>query len=523
MYAARRTRAARHFSRLPARRAPRLPALLVGLVVALLAGVWGAPARAQEAIPAVSGDSNTFVEASVDLTEPLVGQQVTYLFRYFEAIDGGQLPSWIRPPDYEAPEFAGFWVEGEPAVSSTQIERNGRTYNVAELRTVLFPTAAGEVTIPPATLIQYDLFEAGERTLETLPVTLNVRPLPEGAPPGFGGAVGDLQLQAQTDRTTVPVGEPIQLRLTLSGAGNVRLAPAPLLRELAGWRILERGSDVLSEVIDGTARGTRTFDYMLIPGVPGTVTLPPIELAFFDPAAGAYRTAQTQPQVLTAEGVAAPLEPAGVLTTTTPAPDPTATAAAAALVPITGTGVLTPADAAKLASGEAALQLRPAPEVLPAATQPLARNPLFWSLWLLPAGALVLGFGARRREWGGRARRAAQQAARSRARAGSDVLRALAPPAAFAGAAEASAAAQQALTEYLQRRLGRPVRGMGRAPLVAALAAQGAPPDLANEAAAILAAGDQARYAPLAADWGAAQQLHNAVTSLIRELDKVLT
>ncbi len=494
---------------------------LCACALALCGALNVAPARAQDAIPAVSGDSNAFVEASVDQSEPLIGQQVTYLFRYFEAIDGGQLPSWIRPPDYEAPEFAGFWVEGEPAVSSTQIERDGRIYNVAELRTVLFPTAAGEVTIPPATLVQYDLFEAEDQTIETLPVTLNVRPLPDGAPPGFGGAVGDLQLQAQTDRTSAPVGEPIQLRLTLSGAGNVRLAPAPDLRELVGWRVLERSSDVLTEVIDGTARGTRTFDYVLIPSVPGTVTLPPIELVYFDPAAGVYRTAQTQPLVLNAEGVAAPLEPAGVLTNTLPTAPP-APSTAAATVAATLTLPLTLSAEAKLASGEAVLALRPAPAALPVATQPLARSPFFWSLWLLPGAALAIAIGARRGRQGKGAKRAAQQAARSRARAGSEVLRELPPPAAFASPAEASAAAQQALTEFLQRKLGRPAHGLGRAPLVAALVAQGAPPPLAEQVAALLAAGDQARYAPLGVDWPAAQELHGAVTTLIRELDKVL-
>jgi hypothetical protein len=487
----------------------------------LMLMIWPAGARAQDPVPAISGTSDAFVEAEVTVTEPWLGQQVDYIFRYYEAVDGAQLPAWIRPPDYEAPEFSGFWVEGQPATEAWTEERNGRFYNVAELRTVLFPTGTGEVTIPPARLILYDLFADGERALETLPVTLNVRTLPDGAPPGFEGAVGNLQITAQTDRTTTPVGEPILLRLTLTGQGNLRLAPAPALRELPGWRLLDRGSDVLTEVVEGVAGGTRTFDYMLIPSQGGSATVPPIELVYYDPGTGVYQIAQTPPIVLTAEGALPTPAPASVLTTSVAA-EPDADVAQASLS-AEAAGADATSPAAKLASGAAALTLMESSGPTRRATPPLTQNPLYWSLWLLPAVALVLGASVRRQARGGvNARRAAHQEARARARAGSETLRALAPPAAYEGPHEASLAAHRALNDYLVRKLGAATAGLGRSGLTPHLIAHGAPPHLAERVVALLKQGDQARYAPLAIDWPTAQQIHANVTVAIRELDQVL-
>jgi hypothetical protein len=308
------------------------------------------------------------------------------------------------------------------------------------------------------------------------------------------------------------VGEPILLRLTLTGAGNLRLVDAPEVRDIPGWRVLPRGSDVLTEVVDGVAQGTRTFDYVLIPGEVGTVTLPPLELSYFDPATGEYRVAQTLPLVL--EAVENPALPAAqaVLTTTTAAP------------PELPTPEPLPADVAavapRLASGLPVLALLPAPERVPLQQPPLTSSRLFWALWALPALAMVLGAGAYRSSRSGA--RQARQANRARAGAGREILRRLPPPAAFETPAGAVAAADGALLEYLERKLGRPVKGMALPALAALLVEAGAPAPLAQRVLECLRAGEQARYSAVEIDRSAAAELHGDVVACIRELDEVL-
>lgn len=478
------------------------------LLVAMLLALVPLPARAQ--IPAVSGDSDAFVEALVDRTNPWQGQQITYTFRYYEAVDALRLPGiLVGQPDYEAPDFANFWQEGEIEQTNYQQAIGDRTYNVSELHTVLFPTASGPVTIPPARLILRDMPGAAERVLETLPVTLDVKPLPANAPDTFAGAVGDFRLSAQVDRTITKVDEPVTLRLTLSGQGNVRLAPLPALPDLEGWRILERGEDVRLEKAGEQIVGTRTLDYLLLPTAGGSITLPTIEYLFFDPAAGDYRGALTEPIALTAEGA--------------PASAPAAKVAAGAPVTPTIDPATNPAIA--LAAPAAAARTLPSiqpmavPSTIPAARPPLAESPWFWALWLAPLSALFVGLVA-----GVRGRRTEERSARrTQARAGHEALRAVGTrPATPETPAEQVGRAQRALTDYLGRKLGRPISGLTRSDLAALLRARGAPAAAIATVQECLSLGDLARFSPSIVEPGMAAQMQERVGAAIRALEKAL-
>ena len=125
-----------------------------------------------------------------------------------------------------------FSVVGEPASAEAQgyaEQVNSRGYRVTELRTILFPTVIGEQVIEPAMLtIPSSLFQRG-MSLQTEPISVNVKPLPEPIPADFSGAVGQYSLSAmaQTEAgesgnlLSVQVDEPVTLRVTLEGAGNL--------------------------------------------------------------------------------------------------------------------------------------------------------------------------------------------------------------------------------------------------------------------------------------------------------------
>src|SRR5574341_1020867 len=105
-----------------------------------------------------------FVEAAVDNPTPYVGQQITYRFRLYQAVDLENLL-------YEPSTFEGFWrSEMGPATQTTQ-QLNGRQYRSTEIATALFPTRVGNLEIAPSAMILPETVFRDEQRLATNPVT----------------------------------------------------------------------------------------------------------------------------------------------------------------------------------------------------------------------------------------------------------------------------------------------------------------------------------------------------------------
>lgn len=545
--------------------------LLAGCAIATALLLPLSPARAQVVVTPTQGDSDTFVDALADPQNPWVGQQVVYTFRFYEALDAARLPNILAgAPDYKAPTFSNFWVEGDIDQMSFQVEANGRPYDVSELHTNLFPTVAGELAIDPAQLVLNSVGPVTERTLATRPVILNVRPLPDGAPASFTGSVGDFRLSAAVDTNTARVDEPILLRLTLSGRGNIGMATPPQLPEMPGWRVIPSGTNIQIDNIEGRIGGTRTWDYQLIPTTPGSAGLPPIEFTYFDPVSETYVGTLTEPIPLDVEGLApsptpqaaaqaapasaaqaaaasaaqaadaalvpptsAPADALPVAVPVTLTPDPAAGAAAAAPV-IAQTVISAPAIGA---SQPVTIEVEPTPEVavLPMSgeapstplelatrglsTITLAEQPWFWALWALPLLAIVFTVSATVRE-----RQPARRAEkRQQARAGQEAMRALSSDAARpADLAGQCAETQRILDDYLGHKLGRPVKGMTRTGLASLLASRGVPPELVAEVVDCYKTSEMARFNPAGVDASEVASLQSRTQNTIRRLEKVL-
>jgi hypothetical protein len=248
-----------------------------------------------------------------------------------------------------------------------------------------------------------------------------------------------------------------------------------------------------------------------------------LEYHYFDPAAGAYRSARTEPIALTVEGGPTPTF-TPVPPTATPAPVDTPAPAALALP----TAEPAADPAAALTGTQAILGAAgnplPAPAVLPRRGA-LAASPWYWALWLGPLAAVLLGVGAARRE-----RNAARrQAERQQARAGADALRSLAAqrPARDAAsdpiaAGEAVARAQRVLSDYLSRKLGRRIDGLTRAARAVALQERGVPPPLVARVQECYAMAELARFSPAGVEPSLAVQMQRAVQAVVRDLERVL-
>ncbi|WPJ97483.1 BatD family protein [Coraliomargarita algicola] len=129
-----------------------------------------------------------------------------------------------------------------------------------------------------------DLFGQTERfTVYTEPTKVDVLSLPnDGKPDSFTGAIGDFSMKVYTDRDETQTGEPIMLSVEITGNGNFDRINGPIIPQIDEWRTYAPESQFQPHSAESTLRGTKRFDYVMIPNHDGNIQIPSIAFAYFD-------------------------------------------------------------------------------------------------------------------------------------------------------------------------------------------------------------------------------------------------
>jgi hypothetical protein len=108
---------------------------------------------------------------------------------------------------------------------------------------------------------------------------LTVEHVPEtGRPADWGGSIGQLEVTPPDLSNRFPeVGEPIKLKLTLVGEGNLDRIIAPEIPGTDAWDVTPA-----SELRQRRSEGRRTFIYTLVPRLPGDLKTPAVRFATFN-------------------------------------------------------------------------------------------------------------------------------------------------------------------------------------------------------------------------------------------------
>ena len=134
----------------------------------------------------------------------------------------------------------------------------------------------------------FQSYENVPSLLKTNTLTIEVKPLPAGAPASFSGAVGKFNARAVLTKDTVEVNESVAIKLSISGTGNLGLISAPAVDFPPDFDVLEPVKTTsLKHDINGTS-GTVSFEYVIIPRHGGTYRIAPVDFSFFNPSTGKY-------------------------------------------------------------------------------------------------------------------------------------------------------------------------------------------------------------------------------------------
>jgi hypothetical protein len=180
--------------------------------------------------------------------------------------------------------------------------------------------------------------------------TLAIEALPaQGRPAGFTGAVGQFDIAAEFSAHTAAAGDPLTLKLSITGTGNFDRVTTTGLPATAEWKTYKP-----SATASAAGAAGKTFTQAIIPLKPGAQTVPPVAFSYFDPEKREYVTKETAPiqvSIAPSTGPAAPV--ASTRAATAPAPnelasdDAVSSSATGTLVPlvlrpwfITANGVL---------------------------------------------------------------------------------------------------------------------------------------------------------------------------------------
>lgn len=253
-------------------------------------------------------DDDIFLNITLSRSNVVVGEPVTATIKLYQRVNvvGFESASF--------PSFNGFWSQELQAPTNIEFAResyNGQIYNSALLRKfILIPQQQGAVIIDPAELVClvnvrvssggasifdgfFDDYRTIRKKVSSKPVTVNVAPLPSGAPASFAGGVGEFTVSASISKDSLKTHEAASLLITVSGKGNISLLEAPKVSFPPDMEVYD--TKVSDKIDKGGMSGSKYYEFPFIPRSHGDFVIEPVKYAYYDVNKKEYVTLQTEP------------------------------------------------------------------------------------------------------------------------------------------------------------------------------------------------------------------------------------
>jgi BatD DUF11 like domain len=256
-----------------------------------------------------------FLKVSAPRPEVYVGETFPIEIRFY----------FRNAPDQQAPpsiSMEGFLKGRQQAESLAPETTNGAVHGVARWTLAVTAIKPGEFDIGPAELLTlyrfrdprriFGGFEQRKLTFTSEPIQVRVlAPPATGRPAGYEGAVGRFKLEVTASPTNVVAGDPVTVRVRVTGTGNFDGLRLPDLPANSGFQAYP-GTNSFVESDPLGLSGTKNFEMVVVPEQPGLQRLRWPVLSFWDPVQRRYVTEQPRPlQIQVRPGTLAQAQPVG--------------------------------------------------------------------------------------------------------------------------------------------------------------------------------------------------------------------
>ncbi|MDD6854173.1 MAG: BatD family protein [Prevotella sp.] len=250
------------------------------------------------------GHGDLFILVSASKTHVHEQEPVMLTYKVYTTLNLTQLNGAM-------PDLKGFHTQEVklPQQKNFHMETfRGKAYNtVTWSQYIMYPQMTGSLKIPSITyhgiVMEEDrsedaFFTGGgykevPRDVTAPGITIQVDPLP-AKPKDFSGGVGKFNISAQLAKTEVRAGDPINLRLVLSGTGNLKLVKEPAVQIPSDFDKYDTKITDKTKLSEAGVEGNMIYDYLFVARKEGTYTIPAIRFTYYDTGSNSYKTITTQ-------------------------------------------------------------------------------------------------------------------------------------------------------------------------------------------------------------------------------------
>ena len=251
----------------------------------------------------ISG-SDLFIKVSASKKRVVEQEPVLLTYKVYTLVSLTQLEG-------KMPDLKGFHTQEIPLPQekSFKIEQyNGRNYKtVTWSQYVMFPQQTGTLEVPPLTfngvVVQQnryvDPFEAFfnggsgyvevKKQIQAPGVKIEVDPLP-ARPDGFSGGVGHFTMKAEMGNTQMKANDPLTLKVTISGTGNLKLIKQPTVKFPKDFDTYDPKTTDKTRLTTQGIDGSIIYEYLAVPRHQGQYDVPPVEFVYYDTQKKQYVT-----------------------------------------------------------------------------------------------------------------------------------------------------------------------------------------------------------------------------------------
>ncbi len=254
----------------------------------------------------VNRGNKIFLASSINNSLPYIGQEIllTYTLFFKDAAP--------KISNETAPMLRGIWAKEtvpERYIQSKETLIQGEPFRYAVVKQFrLVPLQSGKITVSGYSIVcnlPHEQGNGGQETTDTRiritapDVVVSPLALPEPVPEGFSGAVGTFQLELSADKLNVKAGEPLSLKILLTGTGSLLTLKLPDLHLPESFRQNPPEITTALQANSLPTKGSITTIITAWPQSKGVYQIPALRTVAFNPETREFTTLFSKPLSIT--------------------------------------------------------------------------------------------------------------------------------------------------------------------------------------------------------------------------------